>query len=133
MRGKVIQLQNEARQAWNRKEQIELYLANGEVGILTSSSNGFLNAIFAGRPGVTLGYKDSYNFSDGYGPLELAHALKAQGLDLEKVFVVISRQCPNLPRELLYTALTRSKKQYGRRRLQGRPESLTTDDANVAA
>src|SRR5262249_23515400 len=75
LRDKVIQLDNGVRRAWNGKNQVELYLANGEVGILTSSSNGFLNAIFAGRPGVTFGYKDSYDFADGAGPLELAYAL----------------------------------------------------------
>jgi hypothetical protein len=114
LRDKVIQLENGVRRAWNGKSQVELYLANGELGILTSSSNGFLNAIFTGRPGVTFGYRDSYDFADGAGPLELAYALtvhKAPGSDFDKVFVVIPRQCPNLTRELFYMALTRSRQQ----------------------
>ena len=114
LRDKVIQLENGTRRAWDGKNQFDEYLANGEVGILTSSSKGFLNAIFAGRPGVTFGYKDSYDFAGGAGPLELAYALtvhKAQGSDFEKVFVVVPCECRILTRELLYTALTRSRKQ----------------------
>jgi ATP-dependent exoDNAse (exonuclease V) alpha subunit len=114
LRDKVIQLKNGTRPAWNGKSQDEMYIANGEVGILTSSAKGFLNAIFAGRPGWTFGYSAKYDFADGSGPLELAYALtvhKAQGSDFERVFVVVPRQCSNLTRELFYTALTRSRKQ----------------------
>ena len=114
LRDKVIQLKNGLRPAWDGKSQEEMYIANGEVGILTSSSKGFLNAIFAGRPGRTFGYSSKYDFSDGSGPLELAYALtvhKAQGSDFQKVFVVVPRQCQNLTRELFYTAITRSKQQ----------------------
>lgn len=110
----VIQLRNGVRRAWNGKSQGELYLANGEVGILTSSSSGFLNAIFAGQPGVTFEYKDSYDFPDVADPLDWAYALtvhKAQGSDFEIILVVIPRQCLILTRELLHTALTRSRKQ----------------------
>jgi hypothetical protein len=114
LRDKVIQLENGARPAWDGKSQADLYLANGEVGIMTSSSHGYLNAIFAGRPGVTFGYSDRIDFPDGSGPVALAYALtvhKGQGSDFQTVFVVLPRHCLNLTRELIYTALTRSRVQ----------------------
>lgn len=116
-RDKVIQVWNEYRDGYNwssRAKVPDVYLANGEVGVVNPSrSKDFLNAIFAGRPSMSFGYSWR-DFDDGAGPLELAYALtvhKAQGSDFEKVFIVIPRQCPNLTRELLYTALTRSRNQ----------------------
>ena len=52
------------------------------------------------------------DFLEGRGPLELAYALtvhKAQGSEFNKVFVVVPKKCRPLSRELLYTALTRSR------------------------
>ena len=74
----------------------------------------FLNVVFAGRPGLRFGYTDR-NFPAGTpGPLELAYALtvhKAQGSEFRKVFVILPKSCRLLSRELLYTALTRSREQ----------------------
>src|ERR1700675_4265083 len=45
---------------------------------------------------------------------KLAYALtvhKAQGSEFQKVFVVLPKNCRPLSRELLYTALTRSRRQ----------------------
>jgi ATP-dependent exoDNAse (exonuclease V) alpha subunit len=116
-RDKVIQVWNEYRNGYNwesRAVEEGVYLANGEVGVVNPAKvKDFLNVIFAGRRAMSFGYSWR-NFDDGSGPLELAYALtvhKAQGSDFEMVFVVIPQHCPNLTRELLYTALTRSRKQ----------------------
>jgi ATP-dependent exoDNAse (exonuclease V) alpha subunit len=116
-RDKVIQVWNEYRNGYNwgtRAVEEGVYLANGEVGVVNpAKAKDFLNVIFAGRRSMSFGYSWR-DFDDGSGPLELAYALtvhKAQGSDFEMVFVVIPQHCSNLTRELLYTALTRSRKQ----------------------
>lgn len=111
---KVIQTVNEWRKAydWNSKEAEKHYIANGEVGLL-AKVKGNLKAVFAGRPGLTFDFWPN-QFSEGSAPLELAYALtvhKSQGSEFRKVFVVIPRNCRLLSRELLYTALTRSRDQ----------------------
>jgi len=115
LRDKVIQVMNQRRRAYdvNKRTQEYLYLANGEVGICGQDTKGFLNVVFAERPGYTVGYSNR-DFPSGDGPLELAYALtihKAQGSEFRKVFVILPRQCRLLSRELLYTALTRSRDQ----------------------
>ena len=114
-RDKVIQVKNDLRNGydWEKKVVVEdIYLANGEVGLVAQrGQSGFLNVLFAGRPWMTFGY-NKYDFTESSVSLELAYALtvhKAQGSDFEKVFVVIPQRCRNLSRELLYTALTRSR------------------------
>jgi ATP-dependent exoDNAse (exonuclease V) alpha subunit len=115
---KVIQLINEER-SWychDTKETGETYLANGEVGVVSSeykpkgAGKPCLRAVFAGRSGVTFSY---WPWSDSQtAPLQLAYALtvhKAQGSDFDFVFVVIPKHCRNLTRELLYTGLTRAR------------------------
>lgn len=113
IRDKVIQVINQRRSAYDRSahKSEQLYLANGEVGICGVETKGFLNVVFAERPGYTVGYSWR-DFSEGGAPLELAYALtihKAQGSEFKKVFVILPRQCRLLSRELLYTALTRSR------------------------
>lgn len=113
IRDKVIQVRNQSRECydWQTKESSEDYLANGEIGVVARDKNGFLNVAFAGRPHKTFGYQ-SRDFPGGSGPLELAYALtihKAQGSEFKKVFVVLPKACHLVSRELLYTALTRSK------------------------
>jgi hypothetical protein len=52
------------------------------------------------------------SFGAESAPLELAYALtvhKSQGSDFKKVFVIVPRRSRLLTRELIYTALTRSK------------------------
>lgn len=113
---KVIQLVNERRKGYlwtSRSTGIEL-LANGEVGICATENNRYMNVAFANRPNWTFGYADYPDFAGGSGPLQLAYALtvhKSQGSEFRKVFVVLPRQCRLLSRELLYTALTRSRQQ----------------------
>jgi ATP-dependent exoDNAse (exonuclease V) alpha subunit len=113
VRDKVIQVRNQWRDGFNQtqKQPIKDYLANGEIGLVATSKSGFLNIAFAGRPHNTFGYRGR-DFPGGSGPIELAYALtihKAQGSEFQKVFVILPKQCSIVSRELLYTALTRSK------------------------
>ena len=115
IRDKVIQIRNHSCDAydWKTYETKEGYLANGEIGIVARDKNKYLSVAFAGRPNKTFSYQKK-DFSKGSGPLELAYALtihKAQGSDFKKVFVVLPKASPLISRELLYTALTRSKEQ----------------------
>ena len=108
---KVIQNRNQKRSAYDGKSQSKIYLANGEIGIIANHIGKYLNVVFAGRPGYRVGYQ-SRDFPSGSGPLELAYALtvhKAQGSEFQRVFVILPQNCRVLSRELLYTALTRSR------------------------
>lgn len=108
---KVIQNRNQKRSAYDGKSQSKIYLANGEIGIIANHKGKYLNAVFAGRPNCTVGYQPK-DFPSGSGPLELAYALtvhKAQGSEFRCVFVILPQNCRVLSRELLYTALTRSR------------------------
>lgn len=118
VRDKVIQIRNEWRNAFDGRTLRDLHLANGEIGIVSNRAKrrdgtqlNILNVVFAGRPGHTVGYSPK-DFLSGFGPLELAYALtvhKAQGSEFRRVFVILPRNCALLSRELLYTALTRSR------------------------
>jgi len=113
LKDKVIQVANQRRKAYDGKENAEYYLANGEVGLVATGKSGFLNVLFAGRPNLRFGYSGR-DFPGNAGPLQLAYALtvhKAQGSEFKKVFVVLPKNCRLLSRELLYTALTRSREQ----------------------
>ena len=91
--------------------KIKVDLANGEIGLVGAGKEQWLNVVFAGRPGITVGYSGR-DFPQGGGPLQLAYALtvhKAQGSEFSKVFVILPAKTPLLTRELLYTALTRSR------------------------
>ncbi|QOZ36992.1 ATP-dependent RecD-like DNA helicase [Bradyrhizobium sp. CCBAU 53421] len=114
---KVILTRNGRRNGWNGKDKqkVEEYLANGEIGVAASGSgaakNKALNVAFVARPDVRFGFYPS-NFGPESAPLELAYALtvhKAQGSDFRKVFVILPQRSRLLTRELVYTALTRSK------------------------
>lgn len=110
---KVIQISNQWRNAYDGKASDEHYLANGEVGLVATAKHPWMNVVFAGRPGLSFGYSKR-DFPGGVGPLELAYALtvhKSQGSEFKKVFVVVPRNCRLLSRELIYTALTRSREQ----------------------
>lgn len=70
-----------------------------------------MNVVFAGRPGLRFGYSKR-DFPGGRGPLDLAYALtvhKSQGSEFKKVFVILAKNSRLLSRELVYTALTRSR------------------------
>jgi UvrD-like helicase C-terminal domain len=108
---KVIQTRNQKRKAFDGNGRIEVYLANGEIGTVAPGKEKWLNVVFAGRPGMRVGYHPR-NFPEGQGPLELAYALtihKSQGSEFRTVFVILPKNCWIVSRELLYTALTRSR------------------------
>lgn len=108
---KVIQIKNDRRSPVGSKAKE--FIANGEVGaIVAQGGRRYLNAQFSERPGLCFGYDKRTEFRGGGGPLELAYALtvhKAQGSDFGIVFVVLPRSARMLTRELVYTALTRSR------------------------
>lgn len=111
---KVIQTTNQQRKAYNwvTRTAEEHYIANGEVALISKVKDK-LKGVFAGRPNVTFDYWPS-QFSSGFAPLELAYALtvhKSQGSEFRKVFVILPKNTRLLSRELVYTALTRSREQ----------------------
>ncbi len=113
IRDKVIQTSNQQRYAFDGEASDRHYLANGEVGLVATKNNGWLNVLFAGRPNLLFGYNGK-NFSGGTGPLELAYALtvhKSQGSEFRVVFFILPKNSRLLSRELLYTGLTRSRDQ----------------------
>jgi ATP-dependent exoDNAse (exonuclease V) alpha subunit len=113
VKDKVIQISNQWRDAFNGTSSDNHHLANGEVGLAAPGRKGWMNIVFAGRPGLRFGYRKR-DFPGGVGPLELAYALtvhKSQGSEFKKVFVVLPKNCRLLSRELIYTALTRSREQ----------------------
>lgn len=97
------------------------YLANGDLGLCandrrargTPGKGTVMDVMFAGRPGVQFGFfRGEFGGETGNGIFELAYALtihKAQGSDFDTVIVVLPRQTRINSRELLYTALTRSR------------------------
>lgn len=113
---KVIQLINEKRDAYihKDKQKTKRQLSNGQIGCVynINKNSGYANAVFAGYPGITFGYK-SQKGEDINPSIELAYAItihKSQGSDFDKVLVVLPKTGRILSRELVYTALTRAKK-----------------------
>jgi len=113
---KVIQLRNESKREGYRHTDTstdDYDLANGEIGLVGPKmpKGKALRVVFADRSNVTFTY-ESQEFPPGTGPLQLAYALtvhKAQGSDFDVVFFVLPKDCSLASRELLYTALTRSR------------------------
>lgn len=112
---KVIQLKNKPKKAynWETREEETHHIANGEVGIVGRANSPYLSVFFAGRPGLGFGFA-SWDFPGGSGPLELAYALtvhKSQGSEFDTTFIILPKKSRLMTRELLYTAMTRSRKQ----------------------
>ncbi len=110
---KVIQVRNEWRWMYDHQRRLKMRgaLANGEIGIIARGQGDFMDVAFSGHAHQTTGYIAS-PYVDRECPLELAYALtvhKAQGSQFDIVFVIIPEQSVRLSRELLYTALTRSR------------------------
>lgn len=103
---KIIRLSNYY--TWNRNERRrELGLSNGSIGVLCDH----------GRKGGLRAYFPESRWPLSWNDLEeedfeLAYAItvhKAQGSEFEEVLVVLPERRALLSRELIYTALTRSK------------------------
>lgn len=114
---KVIQVENERREGWNGQKQ-EYQLFNGQMGLVTSEYPSamkqrpdYIRVSFDDYADVEFSYKDT----EVNGTLELAYAItvhKSQGSQFRHVFCVVPKQAGAfLSRELLYTALTRSRVQ----------------------
>ena len=103
------------------REGVEEYLANGDIGLCsndrrakgTPGQGSVMDIMFAGRAGAQFGFhRGDFGDENGNGNFDLAYALtihKAQGSDFDTVIVVLPRQTRVNSRELLYTALTRSR------------------------
>jgi len=110
---KIIRLYN-----WyvGRGENRKLKLSNGSTGLVTVKPKSWV------KDGKQINYEErKYYFRDSDRPMEylddeenfdLAYAItvhKSQGSDFRNVFLVIPQKQSLLSKELLYTALTRSK------------------------
>ena len=111
VRDKVIQLINERKEPYPNPNNVQDQLSNGQIGFVKSYYSGWANVAFAGLPSKTFGYSNQEaEMRDA--SIELAYAItihKSQGSDFENVMVVLPKTGKLLSRELIYTALTRSK------------------------
>jgi hypothetical protein len=122
---KVILIRNGTREGYDRTSgnRFEAYLANGEVALVKTEKvvntphgrSPVKNLLFAGRPTEhTFGFwKEEFGGEGRDGIIELAYALtvhKAQGSEFGVVIVILP-QGRMAYRELIYTAITRSKEQ----------------------
>jgi len=109
---KVIQTKNEWKQGYPGTEVSQL--SNGQLGLVTHLAKGYANVAFAGMDDeVTFGYKSQGQGETEEANIELAYTItvhKSQGSDFEYVFLVIPKTGRIISRELIYTALTRSKR-----------------------
>ena len=108
---KVIQHVNRSRNAWPKSTGAD-YVANGEIGVVveTARDGSHLDVAYSTQRDVTYRYWGD----DAGDELQLAYAVtvhKAQGSDFETVILVLPSGASTLSRELLYTALTRFRKQ----------------------
>lgn len=121
---KVLLTRNlKSRRGYNHDhhETVDEYLANGDIGLCandlrakgTPGRGTVMDIMFAGRRGPQFGFfRREFGTEGGAGMFELAYALtihKAQGSDFDLVVVVLPRHTQINSRELLYTALTRSR------------------------
>ncbi|MDD2284773.1 MAG: AAA family ATPase [Paludibacter sp.] len=110
---KVIQTVNEWKEGFPGNEKHQL--SNGQLGLVKATNKGFANVVFAGVDDkITFGYRGQGQAENDSSNLELAYAItvhKSQGSDFDFVFLVIPKTGRIISRELIYTALTRAKKQ----------------------
>ena len=98
---KVLRLYN---WYWGKGENRRLVLSNGSIGIVNIAKN-YRKYFFKDRDKPFLSVDDEENF-------DLAYAItvhKSQGSDFKNVFLIVPKKQSLLSKELLYTALTRSK------------------------
>ena len=98
------------------------YLANGEIGMVVghrktkkrSWKPDYMEIEFSTQIKQVVKFYNSDFGEEGNASLDLAYALtihKSQGSEFGKVFLILPKSPLMLTRELLYTALTRQKKQ----------------------
>ncbi|MDR7156287.1 hypothetical protein J2W40_003128 [Sphingobium xenophagum] len=85
--------------------QRELRLSNGSVGVLCGSRKGWKAFFAESKWWFDWGWMDAEDFELAYG----LTVHKAQGSEFEEVLVVVPDRWALLSRELIYTAMTRSK------------------------
>lgn len=98
---KIIRLYN---WYWGKGKDRKLELSNGSIG-LVNIGKGYTKYFFRDREKPFFSVDDEENF-------DLAYAItvhKSQGSDFKNVFLVVPQKQSLLSKELLYTALTRSK------------------------
>ena len=98
---KVIQVENHYK--WINKKK-KLVLANGSIGVFSCNRN---NQVFFPETEDPIAWSEIKDES-----IELGYAItvhKAQGSGFDHVFLILPRRKALLSRELLYTALTRSR------------------------
>lgn len=98
---KIIRLYN---WYWGKGENRRLELSNGSIGV-TNIGSDYRKYFFKDRERPFWSVDDEENF-------DLAYAItvhKSQGSDFKNVFLVVPQKQSLLSKELLYTALTRSK------------------------
>lgn len=129
---------------FDTREPVDEYLANGDIGLCandrrakgTPGKGSVMDVVFAGRPGAQFGFmRGDFGGETGSGMFELAYALtihKAQGSDFDTVIVVLPRHTRINSRELLYTALTRSRERVVLL-VEGGDLSSVLDHAKVTA
>jgi len=103
----------------NHAERVKQWKASGSKGKKPALGDPLINITFSSQLGYSYQFKPT-NFANGNDHdrnkvvFELAYAItvhKSQGSGFDTVFLVLPNPCGILSRELLYTALTRQKKQ----------------------
>lgn len=104
---KIIRINNEY--VWEDGVR-RLRLSNGSIGIINNKQNKETRRFY--RSYYFLDQPEPINYIDDEENFELAYAItvhKAQGSDFKNIYVVVPQKSTLLSKELLYTALTRSK------------------------
>ena len=108
---KIIRLSNEY--VYNRTlGRVSLRLSNGSIGIINNKQDDYRAYYFTDLDQVIYPEHRRRTLKEDE-EFELAYAItvhKAQGSDFRNVFLVIPNKLPLLSQELVYTALTRSKR-----------------------
>ena len=122
---KIINNRNVQRRKYLPDEnwkQEQTFVANGEIGIVVGEVQWrgdrqprALDVEFSTQPKAIIKFWKSDFDEEGEANLELAYALtvhKAQGSEFNTVLLVLPKSSRMITRELIYTALTRQKKEY---------------------
>jgi len=119
---KVIATRNRRRaDVWPKDGALQ-YVANGETGVVVGQYKGQkatykspwkLEVELSSQPGYAYDFKTSEFGDEGEPALQLAYAItvhRSQGSEFQTTILVMPAACGFLSRELLYTALTRQRR-----------------------